>query len=337
MLTVPEPAFQSDVRGVSGPPRVPGSVRRTSTIDIVLDTGPRPQLLLDGRARDLRTTSTGHELLGQATMSAAVDLDSGILDGLTVAPPTWQGPLQALVGQPSRTRFRRSLATAAPELVQSGGPLALLLDDVPVCVLISGNLRYRDAETAVGGGYPPADVCAGWQQGGRLVTAAERSGESPLVEGPPSGELADPDDPVGWHDLPPLGEWSMRRARRLDLVPEEDGTVRLVAYLRDVRRLAEPAPRAVHEYSVVATIEGDGTIRSVEATPHVLPAPECPQAAASAQRFCGRNVAELRDHVTKELVGVSTCTHLNDTLRAMGATRDLLAIVDRVEHGRTLR
>ncbi|GAA1845618.1 DUF2889 domain-containing protein [Actinomadura bangladeshensis] len=337
MLGVSDDAYCSVAVGVPSPPRPAGSVRRTSTVDITVAAGPRPGLRLEGRGRDLRTASGGAEVLDEATLSAVVDTGSGTLTELTVSPASWQEPLQALVGRSARSGFRRALATVAPDLATSGRLLALLLDDVPVCVLVSGNLRTRHpAAGPSAGGHPPAGVCAGWQPDGRLLTLAEESGGSPLVLGPPSSLLVDPGDPTGWHDLPELGAWSMRRARRLDLVPEPGGGVRLAAYMRDVRRLDDPAPRTVHEYSITGRIDGTGTLRRIDAVPHVLPAPECPQAAASAGRLHGRNVAELREHVGREFVGVSTCTHLNDVLRAVGDARLLLDAVNRIQirHGR---
>lgn len=325
MLSV-DVGFHSAVPGEPSPPRRAGSVRRTSTIDITVTAGPRPRLHLEGRARDLRTTSAGDEVLDRATLSATIDLQSGTLTELTVTPGRWQEPLQNLVGGSARSGFRRILAAEASELTESDGPLPLLLDDLPVCVLVSGALRSA-ATGATDSSHPPTDVCAGWQLGGRFLELAAQAGGLPLVLGPTSGQLADPKDPTGWHEVPPLGEWSMRRARRLDLVPNEHGSVRALAYLRDVRRLTEPTPRIVHEYSVTAKIDNNGVVHTIDAMPHVLPAPECPQAVASSQRLAGRNVADLREHVTKAFVGVSTCTHLNDVLRALGDTHFLLKAV----------
>ena len=56
---------------------------------------------------------------------------------------------------------------------------------------------------------------------------------------------------------------------------------------------------------------------SCSATPRVLPWLECPAAAASAARVQGRPVGELRALVKEELVGISTCTHLNDLLASL--------------------
>jgi hypothetical protein len=64
---------------------------------------------------------------------------------------------------------------------------------------------------------------------------------------------------------------------------------------------------------------GDGGSRIVAcvATPRVLPWSECPQAAASAGRLVGQRVGDLRALVRDDLVGTSTCTHLNDLLSSL--------------------
>jgi hypothetical protein len=324
--------FCSEVPGVASPPRRPGTIRRTSTADITIETVPRPLLRVAGIARDLLSTSGSAAdpgvVLGTATMTVVVAVERRSITELSVTPARWQDPLGSLIERPAQSGFRKALRACAPELVDSGSPLATLLDDLPVCLLISGNLHLRFTHEGIVGtkqSHPRADVCAGWQTNGELQTLAERSGSSPLTLGPPSGELADPADPAGWHDVRPLGEWSMRRARRLDLLVQDDGGIRADAYLRDVRRLAEARPRTVHEYSVRALIDRVGTVRTVEAVPHVLPAPECPQAVASAQRLERLRVDDLRAHVAKEFTGISTCTHLNDMLRTLGDARYLVA------------
>lgn len=320
---VSDGVFVSDTPGEPSPPRRPGTTRRTTTIDITLDQGAGHRLLLEGRARDLHTMEQTDEVTDQATMHAVVDLDTGLLAELAVTPTRWQGALDAVVGRSARSGFRRMLNDVAPSLVASCSTLALLLDDLPVCMVISGNIQSRTGKGS--GSRPKPDVCAGWQLDGRLLTTAERTGASPLVLGPCSGELAQFEDLKGWHDVPPLGEWSMRRARRLDVTPDQNGGMRAVAYLRDVRRLEEREARTVHEYSVVATIDETGVIRRVDAIPHVLPAPECPQAVPSAHRLAERDVADLRGKITAELTGTGTCTHLNDVLRGLSDTRRLLA------------
>jgi hypothetical protein len=57
----------------------------------------------------------------------------------------------------------------------------------------------------------------------------------------------------------------------------------------------------------------------------VLPWQECPGAIGSATRIQGMTLSAMRDRVRAEFVGISTCTHLNDTLRAIA---DLDALSD---------
>ncbi|SHN15791.1 Protein of unknown function [Cryptosporangium aurantiacum] len=74
----------------------------------------------------------------------------------------------------------------------------------------------------------------------------------------------------------------------------------------------------LHEYELSALLDVDSlVITQIEAVPRVLPAPECPWAAASAGRLVGIPVSELRTKVGRELRGTTTCTHLNDLLRSI--------------------
>jgi Protein of unknown function (DUF2889) len=113
----------------------------------------------------------------------------------------------------------------------------------------------------------------------------------------------------------------MRRHRRLDITRLDDsaGGYALDIFFRD--SFVEPDGRqsVVHEYGITGTLDSDGIITSIVAIPHVIPGPECPGAAASAQRVIGLPLPEVRAHVTAEFSGVSTCTHLNDMLRSLGA------------------
>jgi hypothetical protein len=74
----------------------------------------------------------------------------------------------------------------------------------------------------------------------------------------------------------------------------------------------------VHEYTVLARVDATtSTVLEAAATPRVLPWFECPEAAASAARLAGRTLESLRAGVRAEFLGASTCTHLNDMLRAL--------------------
>jgi hypothetical protein len=90
------------------------------------------------------------------------------------------------------------------------------------------------------------------------------------------------------------------------------------AMFRDSHFDGDGTESAVHEYGLRAEIDPE-TLRLIhlEATPRVLPYVECPAAAASASRLVGFHLADVRDRVRAELVGTSTCTHLNDLLRSL--------------------
>ena len=81
----------------------------------------------------------------------------------------------------------------------------------------------------------------------------------------------------------------------------------------------------MHEYTVEGSIDATTrTVATVEATVRVLPWQECPGAIGSATRIQGMTLSQIRDRVRAEFVGISTCTHLNDTLRAVADLDALL-------------
>jgi hypothetical protein len=169
----------------------------------------------------------------------------------------------------------------------------------------------------------------------------------PLNEfGPAAGDLYS-DDELGWHAMPPLGETSMRRLRRLDLVPVPAGTdprAVATAFLPGQASVAPPPGTAflvdalvrdtfqdpvdteivVHEFTVRAALAADATVLAAAAGAGVVPGPQCPQARPSAGRLIGRAAGELREAVAREFVGTTTCTHLNDMMRTLGDLPRLL-------------
>jgi hypothetical protein len=300
------------------------------TIDMTTD--PACSLLhLHGTARDLRSDADGAAtVLDSAAAVVSIDLGDRSIVGVTVQPTRWEPALRRLTGRSAGSGFRAAVSECAPVLAASGSPLTQLLDDVPVCLVISGNLTRRSRGTGLfqgNGGRAPLDVCAGWRSDGELAERMRTGGSLPLILGPPERPLGRPDDLLAWHQLGELPPWSMRRARRTDLTPGDDGTLRVQMHFRDSRRLGDETIRTVHEYSLIARLDPDGVISSMEAVPLVLPAPECPQAVASVQRVVGRNVADVRELVSSTFKGTHTCTHLNDVLRSLGAVKPLLRVI----------
>lgn len=89
----------------------------------------------------------------------------------------------------------------------------------------------------------------------------------------------------------------------------------------------------LHEYTVVGVVErATRIITDITARARVLPWQECPAALGSSTRVKGMPLSALRRRIRSEFVGTTTCTHLNDTLRALG---DLDALLDLREQRRS--
>ena len=314
-------------------PRRPNSLRRTSSIDILCDESGA-ELRLIGLGRDLLTDDRGESAeIARAATAVAIELAGRTVSALSVEPLAGQHLTAALVGIPASSGFRAALRRCAPDLVSSGSLLGLLLDEVPVAMIIAGSLFRRRPASRTGRQImvPSIDVCAGWVAEGVLATSVRETGLPASGDGPIVASLTSDADQGGWHALPPLPPWSMRRARRLDLWrsgPTGD-TYELEAFFRDSRVLGDGIERGVHEYHIRAGIDGHGNVQRIEAVPHVLPAPECPAAAASAQRLVGVNLGGLRDRVAATFTGTTTCTHLNDTMRSLGDLAPMLSLLTR--------
>lgn len=166
-----------------------------------------------------------------------------------------------------------------------------------------------------------AGICAGFAPDASLVGYAKRNGTIPSAHGPTAPSL----DTDGLHAVEPLRANGMRRFRRLDLHPVDAASVGFDAHFRATHVDGAGVETIVHEYTVVGSVDtSTRTITSVTATVRVLPWQECPGAIGSAARVRGLRLAELRERIRGEFVGTSTCTHLNDTLRAIGDLDALL-------------
>jgi hypothetical protein len=311
------------------PPRRPGSVRRTSSIDMTREAGSLDPVYLVGRGRDLKTTYDGAATeVGQSRMKATVELVPRVIQHLDIKPAI---PGMHLVGAPAMSGFRAVVDKAAPELRQRRDLRYTLLDDVPVATLISGHALSASGalgNVAKSGYLPVADQCAGFVTGGLLMSSFE-AGDPAVVTGPVAPELAGADDPLAWHDLPVLPIHGMRRRRRLDVVHSGDGREVLIdAMFRDTYMRADGQETIVHEYTLAAAVDTEsGTILHSSAVPRVLPWQECPGAVASATRITGMKLSELHFRVRQELSGTSTCTHLNDLLRSIADAEALIPLL----------
>jgi hypothetical protein len=313
----------------STPRRLPGSVRRTSSIDMTRDPGSLDPVYLSGRARDLWTTRDGITTeVRRARLEATIEMIPRVVQHLEVEPSVAN---MHLVGAPAMSGFRAAVDKAAPDLRKRRDLRYTLLDDVPVATLISGHALSASGVLGVvtkSGYLPVADQCAGFVTGGVLMTSFE-GGDPAVVTGPPAPALEDPADPLAWHAMAPLPVHGMRRRRRLDVLQDSDGSEVLIsAMFRDSYVRADSTETIIHEYTLEASVDPDtGVILSSEAVPRVLPWQECPGAVASATRITGMRLDELHFRIRQELAGTSTCTHLNDLLRSVADTAALIPLL----------
>ena len=296
------------------PPLTVGTLRRTSTID----THPTGEV--DLRARDAVGRGPGAvDTLGQVAVRA--HLTDRVID--EIAAPDER--VAQLVGTRVGPGFRSTIARVLPDDVARAGLLHLLLDDWVGAALVSGYAVQHTAITLgieeklpAGTADHMAGICAGFAEEASLVPYAKRNGTIPSVHGP----VAPPLPADGLHTVEPLRAHGMRRFRRLDLAPNGD----FDAHFRDTHVDGDGVETIVHEYTVDGAVDASSrTVASVSATVRVLPWQECPGAIGSASRIAGMTLSTLRSRVRGEFVGTSTCTHLNDTLRAIA---DLDALLD---------
>jgi hypothetical protein len=326
--------FVTDIVGPQQPvevtPRLAaGVLRRTSTIDThPAGTGDSDVNL---RARDVVATQDGVQVLDEIRLRA--HLTDRVIDDLRPSPPNDR--LALLLGARVGPGFRSLVGKVLPDEADRAGLLHLLLDDWVGAALVSGYavqhaaiVRGMEDQLPPGTADRMAGICAGFAPEAALVGYARRNGTIPSVHGP----VAPPLDPDGLHAVEPLGAHGMRRFRRLDLHPRDDASADFDAHFRDSHVDGEGVETIVHEYTVSGSLDtSTRRITSVTADVRVLPWQECPGAIASATRIRGMALCELRDRIRTEFVGTSTCTHLNDTLRAVA---DLDALL---EHSATVR
>jgi hypothetical protein len=280
------------------------------------------------RARDVvaREPDTV-EVLGQASVCA--HLADRVIDDIASEPS--DDRLAQLVGSRVGPGFRSTVDKLLPEEAERASLLHLLLDDWVGASLVSGySLQHAAINLGIEQKLPDgvadnmAGICAGFAPDASLIGYARSNGTIPSAHGPIAPPLDTEGD--GLHAVEPLRPHGMRRFRRLDLRPVDAASVDFDAHFRDTHVDGDGVETIVHEYTVAGSVDtSTRTISSVTADVRVLPWQECPGAIGSATRVRGMTLAELRGRVRVEFVGTSTCTHLNDTLRAIG---DLDALLD---------
>ncbi|HEV8065754.1 MAG TPA: hypothetical protein VGP46_13010, partial [Acidimicrobiales bacterium] len=205
------------------PARLPGSVRRTSTMLMHWPDGPGTDLQVDGRARDLLTPVAGAPaVVSEDTLAVTVGSDRAIR--VVSSRPPRQG-LDALVGGQGGSRLRSAIESAVPAERQAGTALYLLLDDLAGCTLIAGFAwaRWREAlmprddgsagssdankelgENIIARFHAAArarkmeGICAGFSPGASSLAPGGFLNMELPQNVAPVASVADPEDPIGW-------------------------------------------------------------------------------------------------------------------------------------------
>jgi hypothetical protein len=227
-----------------------------------------------------------------------------------------------LVGQSTGSGFRRRLA----DLPRDDARLRLayrLLDDLPILLRVAFQTTILDhpaltrprAAMSLAG----ADQCEGWRADGTML--AQIAAEGGILQMALTDPVDDSDGAwgIGETPLPPM---ATRRRRRVDVI-DSDGVLGVEAHFRDSYADPDGIERGLHGYTVHARVES-GKVAAVEATGVVLPWPECWRATDSAARLVGLPLSEVDALVKTGFVGRGTCTHLNDTLRALVDVAELM-------------
>jgi hypothetical protein len=311
----------------STPPRRARSIRRTTTHDSNRPEGLGGRVLHIANGRDLCTGTDGQAmLLDRARIEAVVDYDRVAIVSMVSDPP--EPALSSLAGKGAYAGFRKSVEEVLPGEVGSRTVRAQLFDDFPAAVMGNGRaLRAEGVKIGIARKRAlPVDQCAGWAEGGTLLAGFSDLGP-PLLVGPRAPALAAVGDALAWHEFVPLGPHGTRRARRIDLW-DEGGLGKGDCFFRDSHVDRHGVETVIHEWRVsIAFDPGTRCFVSAEAVAGPLPYPECPASGGSASRLVGMSIDGLRKAVKQGFEGTATCTHLNDTFRAL---EDVGALFDRL-------
>jgi Protein of unknown function (DUF2889) len=316
------------------PLRRPGSIRRTSSIDTSWPEGYGKPMILHGHARDVWTPAEG----GAPTVLAEdryTILASSSREILSIEVTPNRPHAQRLVGVRGGGQSRAVLTDIMAAERITGEPLYLILDDYAGASLVSAWIWSRWVEdwrtlaeksglqSTAGKGGNMEGVCTGFSPGSSALigeNGAKMRDQSCATV--PS--LVNPEDPEGWHPLPPQVGVGMRRARRIDVWADGDEFAIDVGFQDSGTQPDSDDRMAIHEYQVSAKTSA-GMLADLKIDARILPYQECPGAVIHAQRMLGAPLSELRAKVLETLPGILGCTHLNDVLRSMAEVPQLAA------------
>ncbi|GGC08275.1 hypothetical protein GCM10011494_28660 [Novosphingobium endophyticum] len=316
------------------PVRLRDSVRRTSSIDVSWPEGIEKDRLLIGRARDLLTPASGlpPRVLAEGRFEALLAEDKTITAIRADAPAP---DLSHLVGERGGGHLRMVLRETMPRLVADCDPLYLVLDDISGSALVSAfawsqwypdwAAKFRERMGAEEHDRLLAqrvNVCWGLREGNSGVTGTLKN-----VADADAGDLRNPADPEGWHQLADADGPGFRRARRIDVTHDDAaGVIRIDSAFQDSAKRRERGRVAIHEYRLRATADiRTLEILTLEPEARILPFSECPGAIGNTARLLGKRLPDIRDEVLSLLRGSEGCTHLNDALRALADVPKLVS------------
>jgi len=314
------------------PARRPGSVRRTSSLDVTWpDNSPHTVMHFDGRARDLVTPESGEPMVAaEDRLSADIGADR-VIRRIDSQPP--RAGIDSLVGVRGGGHLREALNTLLPAEKKAGSPLYLLIDDLAGSSLVAMwgwsqwvNLWDEATEEGKQLANPVMEgVCIGFRPGS---SSLNEDGTARLgLNIAPVLDLPLPEDLYSWHSLPDNRGVAFRRARHIDVW--YDGLIRVEAGFQDSANHPDGGRVAIHEYRLTANIDPKTfELLAVEASPGTLPYRSCPAAMGNIDRLVGTPVAELRTVVQRLLAKTEGCTHLNDVLRALAEVPVLVALLN---------
>jgi hypothetical protein len=307
------------------PLRRAGSIRRTTSIDSHWPDGQGAPWIMSGAARDAFTPTEGGapQELSSGSFRIKASQRREILE-IAIFPD--HARAQELVGVRAGGSSRDALAASLGDL--RGTPVYQLLDDFAGASLVAGWIwsqwsddwlgeRFSEGEAAVvEHRRRMTGICTGFAQGASSLENAGMAATS-LISASDVLPLENPDDPQGWHIMPPLHGPRMRRARRMDLWRQDD-LLRFDLGFQDSGSNPRGSRTAIHEYRVHGEIdERSFRLVTLQALPLILPFVECPGAAIKATRLIGMDVSGFRKAVPEVLASTLGCTHLNDVLRAL--------------------
>ena len=311
------------------PPRKANSIRRTMSIDVSWPQGETGNRLFVGRCRDYRTPAGGGSgtTLDEAEYQASLDADKTITSiTATPAPPK----IDSLVGLRGGNHLRLFIKETMPELISEGAPIYLPLDDISGTALVSAmswaHWHEIDWAERMRTTFKPEEiqklmadrvnVCWGLAEGNSGVTG---EGGRNSVGQAEAGDVRNPADTEGWHELYEHEGPGFRRARRIEVQRDDEaGLIRIDAAFQDSVKRKSGGRGAIHEYNLKATADlATGKLLTLEPEARILPFGECPGAIHNTQRLLGRTLGEIREAVLEQLRGPQGCTHLNDALRAL--------------------